>query len=588
MAAVAALAGSAAGDATPEDLLRRLVEVVAEHLDGVDGAGVVLAGDDGLRLVHVTGADVDQPELVQAATGTGPCHDAAVFEVEVVVDDLSDPVQTAWPEYVERALVLGYRSVVAVPLVDRGRVQGVLDVYRRRPGTWQESELQWVRVVAHLAASYLVIAADRDRARRAQRELQHASTHDALTGLANRVLLFDRLEHALSSARRHGRSVAVLFIDLDRFKAINDTFGHAAGDQVLTTVAARLSAQLRDTDTLARLAGDEFVLVCEDLPEIGALLGRLRRALSQPLRVDDVDLVVSASIGVAHSTGTSTADELLAEADRVMYADKHHSPGPSRAARAAVAHQLEHQLARALPDGRLRLHYQPITDGTGAVETVEALLRWQHPTRGLLPAAEFIDLAGRTGLVVGMGRWVVDQACAQVARWRRVHGAAAPRTVWVNVSARELADPGFAGALGTAVQEHGIEPADVGLELLEGDFADARVVAALHAHHLRGHPLSVDDFGTGYSSLSRLVELPVTRAKIDRSLVAGVGGDPRRRALVDAVVTVAGGLGLDVVAEGVETADQARAVLSAGCRYLQGFHCGAPAPAETVQLRWGG
>ncbi|PRY14676.1 putative bifunctional diguanylate cyclase/phosphodiesterase [Kineococcus rhizosphaerae] len=596
LAAVAALAEEAARGVGPDDLLRRLVDVVAEHLDGVDGVGVVVADGAALRLVHVSGAGVDEPETVQDVLQSGPCQDAALSGAEVVVDDLTDPAQTAWPEFVDLALGVGLRSVVAVPLANHGRVWGVLDLYRRQPGTWREQELHWARVVAHLAASYLSIATDRDRAQRAQQALEHASTHDALTGLPNRVLLFDRLEHSLSAARRHGRAVAVLFIDLDRFKAVNDTLGHAAGDEVLVAVASRMSAELRDEDTLARLAGDEFVVVCDDLPDppdgtgvrthADTLRERLRRALARPLRIGDVDLVVTASIGVAHDDGTCDADALVAEADHAMYLEKHRPPTAARPG--TVLPTLEAQLARALPERRLRLHYQPITDEEGTVRTVEALLRWEHPTRGLLPAAEFVDLAESTGLIVDLGHWVVDQACAHLGRWRRAHGAAAPRTVWINLSPAELVDPDLGTVLGAALEENGLEPADVGLEILESGFADSRVLPGLHARHLDGHPLSVDDFGTGYSSLSRLVELPVAMVKVDKSLVAGVAHDLRRRALLDAVVTVAAGLDVQVIAEGIETADQAKAVLAAGCHYLQGFHCGAPEPAETVVRHWAG
>ncbi|GAB3468105.1 EAL domain-containing protein [Kineococcus endophyticus] len=594
LAAVAGLADTAAADAATDDLLRRLVEVAVEHL-GVDGAGVVAAGTAGpgdLRLVHVSTGGPEAPERLQEQLAEGPCQDAALFGVDVVVDDLLDPVQTAWPSYVDSALAAGWRSVVAVPLLSGGRLGGVLDVYRRVPGTWRARELHWVRVLGHLAASYLALAADRDEARRAREDLEHASTHDALTGLPNRVLLFDRLDQALSSARRRGRGVAVLFVDLDRFKAVNDTFGHAAGDRVLAAVAARMRAELRDGDTLARLSGDEFVVVCDDLPatddegrqrDVDAVQARLRRALAPPVRLGDVDVVVSASTGVAHSGPGSTAEELLSEADAAMYRAKH--PAGQATGTGGSLRDLERQLTRALPEGRLRLHHQPITDATGTVRAVEALLRWQHPTRGLLPAAEFVDLAEHCGMVVAFGRWVAQEACAHLARWRSAHGPAAPETVYVNLSARELADPELGRVLQDALERNGLEPGDLGLELLESSFIDPLVLPALHELQRRGHPLSIDDFGTGYSSLARLVDLPVRMAKVDKSLVAGIASDPRRRALLDAVVTVAVGLDVEVVAEGVESAEQAEALLAAGCDYLQGFHCGAPGPADEIDLR---
>jgi len=590
-----------------------MVDIAVAHLH-VDGAGVMVNEGGLLRFVYSSQSEVDEAEMLQQLMQDGPCHDAALFHEDVVVDDLTDPVQTAWPDYVERALEAGFRSVIAVPLINGGRVWGTLDLYRKQESTWTILELEWVRLLAHVAVSYLVIAADRDEARRAQRELAHANAHDALTGLPNRVLLFDRLDHALHAGRRQHRVVAVLFVDLDRFKAINDTFGHAAGDLVLTTVATRVSQTLRRKDTLARLAGDEFVLVCEDLPQddpdearahVDALVTRLRSVLAQPIRVVDVDLVVSASIGVAFSDEHSTADDLLADADSAMYQAKHHGsthrlgntsprnsghgstggvgapPRPHHSVR-----RMERELTQALAHDQLRVHYQPITDAGGGVHAVEALLRWQHPTYGLLPASEFIDLAVTTGMIVEMGHWVITEACAQMGRWQQALHERAPATAYVNLSARELVDPALTATIAAALDEHGLQPQHLGLELLETSFIDPQILPVLHEQHRRGHPLSVDDFGTGYSSLSRLVELPVQLAKIDKSLITDIVRDSRRRALVEAVVTVARSLDLRVIAEGIETPAQARAVTAAGCDYLQGYHCGRPQPAEALSANW--
>ena len=605
------LAAEATGPSTPDDLLRRLVDVARHHLS-VDGVGVVAVEDGSVRFVHADDGAVDEVERLQQLVQQGPCRDAAEALSAVVVEDLADPARTAWPEFAARALDLGLGSLVAVPLTSRGRTWGVLDLYRRRPGPWSADDLAAAHLLAHVAVSYLVMAADRDEARRAHAELSHRSTHDPLTGLPNRVLLFDRLEHALSSARRHHRTVAVLFIDLDRFKAVNDTFGHAAGDTVLATVATRMAAALREEDTLARLAGDEFVLLCEDLPQaepaelaehVRAVTSRLRRALSEPIRLGGVELVVRASVGAALSDGHRSADELLAAADGAMYQVKHSRPEDHRAdgeqeeqgvhaldadRPRRSARQLERQLARALPHGQLQVHYQPITDPAGRVHAVEALLRWQHPKHGLLPAARFIDLAAGTEVIVDIGRWVIDQACAQMARWERELGGRAPQTAYVNLSARELVDPGLTAAITTALRTHHLQPEQLGLELLEDSFSDPQLLPGLHEQQRRGHPLSVDDFGTGYSSLSRLVELPVRMAKIDQSFVAGLEHDVRRRALVDAVVTVATGLDLRVTAEGVETAGQAGLAAEAGCHYLQGHHCGSPQPGEALTERWAG
>ncbi|ABS03683.1 diguanylate cyclase/phosphodiesterase with GAF sensor [Kineococcus radiotolerans SRS30216 = ATCC BAA-149] len=632
--ALAELATAASGQADPEDLLKHLVDITTEHLD-VDGAGVMINDGELLRFVHADRADVGSAEKLQQLMQEGPCHDALLFHVDVVVDDLHDPVQTAWPEFVQRVLEEGFRSVIAVPLISRGRVWGVLDLYRREAGTWGQQELQWAHLLAHVAVSYLVMAADRAQALQAQQELAHAGTHDGLTGLPNRTLLFDRLEHALHAARRHQRTVAVFFIDLDRFKAVNDTLGHAAGDTVLATVATRMNASLRQEDTLARLAGDEFVLLCEDLPRassggpgdggevdrhVHAVTSRLRRALARPVHVAGVDLMVGATIGVALSEEHPSADDLLAAADEAMYRakrdsrvkqgirDEQHgrggvigltevsrgSAGGGAGGSAGVAarsaqrpgRHLERQLAQALTHDQLQVHYQPITEPGGGVHAVEALLRWQHPQRGLLPAARFVDLAVDTGLIVEIGRWVIDETCAQMSRWRRELRRGAPYSAYVNLSARELVDPALTTTLATALRTHDLHAQQLGLEVVEDSFSNPEVLPVLQEQEHRGHPLSIDDFGTGYSSLSRLVELPVQMAKIDRSFIAGLGHDPRRRALVDAVVTVATSLDLQVIAEGVETAAQASQVTDAGCHYLQGFHCGHPQPAEALTAQW--
>ncbi|WP_432483668.1 putative bifunctional diguanylate cyclase/phosphodiesterase [Kineococcus esterisolvens] len=597
--AVAELAAAATGQFTPDDLLRRLAHVAAQQL-AVDGIGVMIVEDGAARFVHADHDAVDAVERLQQLMQEGPCRDAADSRADVVVEDLGDPAQTAWPEFVGRALELGLGSVVAVPLLSRGRTWGVLDLYRHRAGPWTAEDLGAAHLLAHVAVSYLVMAADRDEARRAQQELAHRSTHDPLTGLPNRTLLFDRLEHALRTARRHHRVVAVFFIDLDRFKAVNDTFGHAAGDTVLATAATRMAAALRAEDTLARLSGDEFVVLCEDLPRgepaelaqhVDAVTSRLRRALAQPLRIGGVELIVRASAGVALSDEHRSADDLLADADEAMYRAKHdqrHDPAAGAAASQPhrSARRLERQLVQALPRGQLQVHYQPITDPAGGLHAVEALLRWQHPKLGLLTAAQFIDLAAGAELMVAIGQWVIDQTCAQMDRWQRELGERAPRTAYVNLSARELVDPALTTTLTNALRTHHLQPEQLGLELLENSFSDPQVLPGLHEQQRRGHPLSVDDFGTGYSSLSRLVELPVRIAKIDHSFIAGLEHDTRRRALVDAVVTVAASLDLRVVAEGVETAAQADHVAEAGCHYLQGFHCGRPQAGDALTALW--
>ncbi len=478
-------------------------------------------------------------------------------------------------------------------------VWGTLDLYRREPGSWSGEELAAAAMLADLAVSYLVMASDRDTARAAERALVHRSTHDLLTGLPNRGLLFDRLEHALAGAHRRGEEVLVFFIDLDRFKRINDTWGHAAGDAVLTEVAARLAGTLREGDTLARLAGDEFVLLCENIPREPAAVvdvtaqtvaGRLQQVLAPPIAHEGTELAVSASIGLAVASGRQSAEELLHEADAAMYAAK--SSGRGR----VVAHrqnttmarrseqELAQSLAAALDAGELELYYQPIMSAAeiDRIEAVESLLRWNHPRLGVLPADAFVSLAEQTGMLPRIGHWVLDQACAQLEAWQHQLGPEAPRTLFCNLSPHELADPSLGSILSQTLDTHHLEPGRLGLEIVENNFSDPLLVTSLTDYQRRGHPLSIDDFGTGYSSLSRLMQLPVHYAKIDQTFVAGLPDDDRCRALVAAVLVLAENLDLQIIAEGVENPEQAAHLIAAGCPLLQGYHLAEPMPAEQV------
>ena len=602
ISAVAELSRTATGQFSINDLLRNLVNLAAEHLF-VDGAGVMVADGAELLCVHGSTTDVQRVEDLQELIQQGPCQDALRQLQEIAVADLGDfDLPNEWDSYRDGAELAGLRSVVAVPLVSRGRGWGVLDLYRCEPGPWSPQDIAAARLLADVAVSYVVMAADRDEARQAQRELAHRSTHDELTGVPNRALLFDRLEHALTSAARQAQSVAVFFIDLDRFKQINDTFGHAGGDKVLVQAAARIAETLRNGDTLARLSGDEFVVVCEQLPQsaegeldahLEAVTQRIRNALGTPVRIGGVDLVVTASIGVAVSDPQSTGDDLVSEADAAMYRAKQrrqgelvirsHSPGLSpRASR-----HLDRELAGALTGGQLRVHYQPMVSADDLqVIAVESLLRWEHPTHGLLPAADFIAVAESTGLIAPIGRWLIDSVCAQLRTWHDQLNGQAPPTAYVNLSARELADPKLAHTLHVSLQRHGLKPQHLGLELLEACFIDPHLVPVLLGLHARGHPLSVDDFGTGYSSLSRLVQLPVGSAKIDRTFATAVQHDPRSRALVDAVLVVASKLNMQVIGEGVENSEQARYLREAGCPLLQGYHFGPPQTARELTAHW--
>ncbi len=600
--ALAELSRGATDDFSAETMLTRLCEVAGTAI-GLDGAGVMLTEKRHNRFVHATTTTVAPAERLQELLRTGPCHEALLRREPVVIDDLAEAAaNSGWRVYAATATQLGLRSVVAVPLVARGQTWGVLDLYRSTPQPWTEEERDAAAVLADSAVSYLVMAHDRDTARTAQLALAHQAMHDELTGLPNRALVYDRLEHALRAARRRPAAVAALFIDLDRFKQINDTFGHAGGDTVLTEVARRMSATLRAGDTLGRLAGDEFVLICEDVPtdttqihgHIAAVTARLRAAFDAPIRLAGVDVSVSASIGVAVTTDGPTAQDLLGEADSAMYGAKqrgrgmvvvrdHTAPGDL-----GYARQFQRDFAVALERDQLAVYYQPILSSAAPqrVAAVEALLRWRHPDGPVLPAASFIDLAISSGLITAIGRWVITQTCAQMRAWTDELGDAAPDTAYLNLSARELADVTLPDTLTAALHRYRLQPAQIGLEIVEDDLADPDVAARIAGFRERGHPLSIDDFGTGYSSLSRLLDLPVDLAKIDKSFVEGIPGDSRRTGLIDAVLAVAGKLDIQVVAEGVETPQQQQHLTRAGCQLLQGYLLGHPQPAAELTDAW--
>jgi diguanylate cyclase (GGDEF)-like protein len=432
------------------------------------------------------------------------------------------------------------------------------------------------------------------RAAEMSREREHQALHDPLTDLPNRALLADRIEQVLArSARQPGR-VAVLFLDIDQFKVVNDGLGHARGDELLGQVAARLQAVVRPGDTLARFGGDEFVIVCDDIPDdrVGDIATRIADALRHPFALGGLPVSVSASIGIALSTVDSDADSLLRDADLAMYRAK--DAGRDRAVlfdagmhlEAANRLDLETGLRSAVDRGELRLYYQPVVRlDDGAPIGVEALLRWQHPQRGLLLPGDFIGVAEATGLIIPIGAWVLREALTQVQRWRRDLPDAADLWVSVNISGKQIDHPGLVGDVHRALELSAIPPPCVRLEVTESVVmgeADGTMPAASALRDL-GVQLAIDDFGTGYSSLSHLKRLPVTTLKIDRSFVDGLGGDdPFDPPIADAIISMARALGLDVVAEGVETPAQLATLRGLGAKYAQGYLWSPPLPAAEI------
>ncbi len=429
--------------------------------------------------------------------------------------------------------------------------------------------------------------------KRGESRLAHQALHDQLTGLPNRALFLDRLNLALERSRRSGDPLAVLFLDFDNFKEINDSRGHAAGDRVLSTLGERLSGLLRPMDTVARFGGDEFTFLFEGLTserEVVLIADRITQATGQPIEVDGTPLTATVSIGIALVNDPTVApDSIIREADAAMYRAK--DRGRSRfelfdeqsRQRANERIELEAEIRHAIEHGQLRVHYQPylVLHGIDVVTGVEALVRWQHPTRGLLDAGEFMPLAEDLGLVVPIGWFVLEEALAQLSRWR----ARKPDiTLSLNISASQLRDATLPILLKESIEAGELDPAAVYLEMSEAGLAEEPdlAVEALQALQDIGVRITIDDFGVGALPISRLRELRVDALKIHESFVAGLGTDPENAAMVGALAELGHALGLDVIAEGVETDAQLELLRELGCDAVQGHAVGRPVSEEQL------
>ncbi len=477
-------------------------------------------------------------------------------------------------------------SMIVAPIQGPHGIVGSLNLYRtgRR---FAPDDLELTRLFTNHVAIALENARVHDR-------LLTAARTDPLTGLPNRRLFSERVEQALSRRARHGGRIAVLFLDLDGFKLVNDGLGHAAGDTVLVRIGERLRGVLREEDTIARLGGDEFGVLLEDITDVAdavAASNRLSAAIAEPLEVDGRRWSIRASIGIALDEGASSANELLRNADTAMYRAKAASTDPvavyepSMLASQLARLEIDAALREALARSELSLDYQPIVElATGRIAAVEALVRWRHPTRGLLPPSAFIPVAEETGLVVGIGAWVLGEATRQFARWRGEGAASAGSMVTVNTSVRQLLDPGFPEEVERALLAAGLPGSCLVLEVTESLVVVEDTIASDALRYLRdlGVRVSIDDFGTGYSSLGRLRGLPVDAIKIDRSFVEGLGSEPTKAAIVSAALAIAKALGLAVTAEGIETDEQLAVLVELGCGFGQGFRFAPPLDAPRM------
>jgi diguanylate cyclase (GGDEF)-like protein/PAS domain S-box-containing protein len=477
----------------------------------------------------------------------------------------------------------------------RGKWSGEL-VERHKNGDSVPLWATFVRVpIEDGGQQYLCVLTDISRIKQTEAELLHQSLHDRLTGLPNSALLRDRIARQIGVAQREHTCVAVLYIDLDGFRDVNDIAGHDAGDQVLLIAAERFGNVVRLSDSVARVGADEFVVVLSGLvdEETAMRLGdRLIQAMDEPMVIDHHRFNVGASIGLAlFPTDGTSVDELLRNAEVAMCRAKLQARGTVQAYRPELTHavqqrfELTHALRQANEAAQFSLHYQPqVRLSDGALIGAEALLRWRHPTRGPISPAEFIPLAEDTGLIIPIGRWVLEQACAQAARWQGQPGK--PQQVAVNVSARQLRQSDFIETLDYILAETGCPPQALELEVTESLLLEdaEQAISLLTRLSKRGVRVAIDDFGTGYSSLAYLKRMPVSTLKIDRSFISELSSDANVAAIARTVIVLARSLHLEVLAEGVETEEQAEWLRREGCHWAQGWHYGRPMPAEDFHL----
>ncbi len=573
-------------------ILDHLVERIVEVLP-ITAAGVTLISS-GTPPQYVAASDPSalRFEQLQTQLGQGPCISAHQSGEAVSVPNLE--YDQRFPEFGPAAVASGLGAVFTFPLRHGDNPLGALDLYRDVPGDLDPHDMGAAQTLADVAAAYLLNAQARELVRQNSDRFQHIALHDPLTGLPNRLLLQQRLEHAAQRARRSNTNAAILFVDLDRFKLVNDNHGHHVGDELLLAVGQRLARLVRPGDTLARVSGDEFVFLCEDLrsaADVEILARRIDEAFLEPFVLNSLDIAATASVGMAYAgPGEDISEDLLDAADVAMYQAKrkggacHQIIDLRESLRTSCRNTLEEDLRAAFDEQKLDVAYQPLVRGAdGIVTGVEALLRWTHPDRGPVPTTLMIDIAEQSGLINELGTWVLERSCRDRALWLADHPEE-PLDLAVNVSVRQLARPGFPSVVADVLAETRMDPTALVLEITESVFIEASDSTGLVLRELHdlGVRIALDDFGTGYSSLSYLHRLPIQIVKIDQSFIGNIVSAPTNRAIVAAVTDLSHVLGLSVTAEGVETARQRDAVNTIGCDSSQGYFYARPMPAAAI------